>query len=78
MSSGPSQARDDLVTAGQNVFGFHPQIGKRRAVHTKELKDTVLGWLVVTSRVRSAGAAATTPSGSGVVVLAAIPFEVSN
>jgi hypothetical protein len=72
VSSGRSPARDDLVTAGQNVFGFHPQIGKRRAVHAKQLKDTVLGWLVVTSRVRSASAAARTASGSGVVVLAAI------
>jgi hypothetical protein len=27
VSSGRSHARDDLVTAGQNVFGLHPQIG---------------------------------------------------
>jgi hypothetical protein len=72
VSSGRSHARDDHVTAGQNVFGFRPQIGKRRAVHANELKDSVLGWVGVTSRVRSASAAARTPSGSGVVVLAAI------
>jgi hypothetical protein len=57
VSSGRSDARDDHVTAGQNVFGFHPQIGKRRAVHAKELKDSALGWVVadVTGEVHQRG-----------------------
>jgi hypothetical protein len=72
VSSGRSHARDDHVTGGQNVFGIHPQIGKRRAVHAKELKDSALVGSWWTSRVWAASAAARTPSGSGVVVLAAI------
>jgi hypothetical protein len=43
VSSRRPHTRDDLVTAGQNVLGVYPQIGKRRTIHSKELQDTLLG-----------------------------------
>ena len=43
VSSRRPHTRDDLVTAGQNVLGVHPQIGKRGTIHAKELQDTLLG-----------------------------------
>jgi hypothetical protein len=44
VSSGRPHARHHFVAAGQNIFGVHAEIRERRAIHAKELEDTVLGW----------------------------------
>ena len=42
MSSCPAHARDDLVTADEDVLRVHAQIGKRRRVPAEELLDPFL------------------------------------